>query len=187
MVTADRIVTVSQGYAYEICTPEGGFGLNFLLEVSAEGRLQLDRWQSFLFTAPRRNRPASLSEKKNMFEQNRKHVLNGITNGIDEDEWSPEADALIAANYSAEDLSGKAACKAALQASRPLLARKSCTAVTPPHFFTGFQRQRHTERNVVDGPATPTHPPQHPRPPAAARAGAAGAAGGAAGGLHRAA
>ncbi|KAL8240805.1 hypothetical protein R6Q59_014160 [Mikania micrantha] len=31
IVTADRILTVSQGYCWEITTPEGGFGLNELL------------------------------------------------------------------------------------------------------------------------------------------------------------
>jgi starch synthase len=39
----------------------------------------------------------------------------GIVNGVDYTEWNPEVDKLIPANYSAEDLSGKAICKAALQ------------------------------------------------------------------------
>lgn len=37
--------------------------------------------------------------------------LSGILNGVDYDEWSPEADTHIAANYSADDLDGKLACK----------------------------------------------------------------------------
>jgi starch synthase len=37
--------------------------------------------------------------------------LVGILNGVDYDEWDPSADARIAKRYSAEDLSGKAACK----------------------------------------------------------------------------
>jgi len=40
----------------------------------------------------------------------------GIVNGIDYDTWCPETDDAIAANYSAKDRAGKAACKAALQA-----------------------------------------------------------------------
>ncbi|MGE4527241.1 MAG: glycogen synthase GlgA [Rhodospirillaceae bacterium] len=46
--------------------------------------------------------------------------LRGILNGIDHDIWSPETDPLIAAPYSAADVSGKAACKAALQAASGL-------------------------------------------------------------------
>ncbi len=78
IVTSDRIVTVSQGYAWEVTTPEGGWGLHELL--TSKG-----------------------------------HQLNGITNGIDMAEWNPETDRHIEANYSAEDLGGKAKCKAALQ------------------------------------------------------------------------
>ncbi len=45
----------------------------------------------------------------------RKDVLYGIVNGIDYDEWSPEADTHIPAKYGAGDLAGKAVCKEALQ------------------------------------------------------------------------
>ncbi len=41
--------------------------------------------------------------------------LVGILNGVDDDEWNPEADPLIPANYSAADLSGKRLCKEFLQ------------------------------------------------------------------------
>jgi starch synthase len=37
--------------------------------------------------------------------------LSGILNGVDYNEWSPETDPLIPARYSADDLSGKRACK----------------------------------------------------------------------------
>ncbi|XP_057849357.2 soluble starch synthase 1, chloroplastic/amyloplastic isoform X1 [Cryptomeria japonica] len=78
IVTADRILTVSEGYAWEITTSEGGWGLDELLH-------------------------------------SRKSVINGITNGIDVDDWNPATDKYIAHQYCAEDLSGKAECKAALQ------------------------------------------------------------------------
>ncbi|KAK9809081.1 hypothetical protein WJX72_009092 [[Myrmecia] bisecta] len=78
VVASDRVVTVSQGYAWEITTAEGGWGLDGVLKE-------------------------------------RQHVLNGITNGIDMVEWDPSTDEFTAAHYNADDLSGKAECKAALQ------------------------------------------------------------------------
>ncbi|WP_293819458.1 glycogen synthase GlgA [uncultured Parolsenella sp.] len=41
--------------------------------------------------------------------------LHGILNGIDTEEFNPRTDAQIVANYSEDDLAGKAACKEALQ------------------------------------------------------------------------
>jgi starch synthase len=68
----------AKGYAWEITTPEGGWGLHEVLK-------------------------------------SRNHVLNGITNGIDMDEWDPECDEFTAAPFTANDLAGKAVCKAELQ------------------------------------------------------------------------
>ena len=45
----------------------------------------------------------------------RRQDLYGIVNGIDYDEWNPEGDRYIPANYGPGRLAGKAACKAALQ------------------------------------------------------------------------
>ena len=49
--------------------------------------------------------------------------LHGILNGIDYGVWDPATDELIAAHYSPADLSGKAACKRALQEQCGLPAR----------------------------------------------------------------
>lgn len=46
----------------------------------------------------------------------RRDDLYGILNGVDYEEWDPSVDRLIAAPYSKEDLSGKAACRADLLA-----------------------------------------------------------------------
>jgi starch synthase len=52
----------------------------------------------------------------------RDHVV-GILNGIDDVEWNPAKDPHIAAPFDAEDLTGKAACKAALQRELGLAER----------------------------------------------------------------
>jgi starch synthase len=60
----------------------------------------------------------------------RSNRLAGITNGVDYSLWNPETDPHIAANFSAEDLSGKRECKIDLlrrfdlpqDADRPILA-----------------------------------------------------------------
>ncbi|XP_050387778.1 soluble starch synthase 1, chloroplastic/amyloplastic [Argentina anserina] len=92
VVTCDRILTVSEGYAWEITTVEGGYGLNGLLS-------------------------------------SRKSVLNGITNGIDVDEWDPSTDKHIASHYSSNDLSGKVECKIALQKELGLPIRPDCPLI----------------------------------------------------------
>jgi len=59
----------------------------------------------------------------------RRNDLTGILNGVDYDEWNPESDKYIAANYSADDLTGKRECKLDLlrafgleeDAERPLI------------------------------------------------------------------
>uniref|UniRef100_A0A7R9Z6Q7 Starch synthase, chloroplastic/amyloplastic n=1 Tax=Chlamydomonas euryale TaxID=1486919 RepID=A0A7R9Z6Q7_9CHLO len=79
ITTADRIVTVSPGYAEEIQTYLGGWGM--------EGTLA-----------------------------QRQPVLNGITNGIDNDEWNPSTDKHLKHHYDATTFQeGKRLNKQALQ------------------------------------------------------------------------
>jgi starch synthase len=59
----------------------------------------------------------------------RRDRLFGIVNGIDYDEWSPERDRLIAANYSPDSLHLKAKNKAALQKAFGLPAKKEAPLV----------------------------------------------------------
>jgi starch synthase len=47
--------------------------------------------------------------------RDRSWCLHGILNGIDTTEWNPRSDKAIPASFTEKDLSGKAACKAALQ------------------------------------------------------------------------
>lgn len=47
--------------------------------------------------------------------QRRQNDVVGILNGIDTEEWNPQTDPLIPANYSVKDPTGKALCKTSLQ------------------------------------------------------------------------
>ena len=49
--------------------------------------------------------------------RDRAATVAGILNGVDYDEWSPQADKFIAAKYSPQDLAGKAKCKRDLLAT----------------------------------------------------------------------
>ncbi len=60
-------------------------------------------------------------------------VLDGIRNGLDTDAWDPRHDPHLVSTYDADDLSGKAACKAALQRELGL----AVDAATPLVAFVG--------------------------------------------------
>ena len=52
--------------------------------------------------------------------RHRQHDLEGILNGVDIEEWNPETDPHLAAQFSAKKLKGKATCKTALQTKMQL-------------------------------------------------------------------
>ena len=83
--------------------------------------------------SPRYSREIQTSEQGHGLDwllRARSNRLAGITNGVDYSIWNPETDPHIAANFSAEDLSGKRECKIDLlrrfdlpqDADRPILA-----------------------------------------------------------------
>lgn len=49
--------------------------------------------------------------------RDRRAVLSGILNGVDESIWNPASDAMLPARFDAQRMAGKARCKAALQAA----------------------------------------------------------------------
>ncbi|CAI5521567.1 unnamed protein product, partial [Closterium sp. Naga37s-1] len=175
IVTADRIVTVSPGYAWEITTVEGGWGLDGLLRgrsfvlngrklhmqsiqtamrcigVVAHffppslpmtffeapqnydvhwrgGTLPPSPWLcvtngvdvvDWTGTLPATDKPAKQRSTSHLNRPNPPSlplaVLAGVTNGVDVVDWNPATDKHIPSQYTAADMAGKAACKAALQ------------------------------------------------------------------------
>jgi starch synthase len=61
--------------------------------------------------------------------RDRQEALRGVLNGTDYDVWNPAIDKQIPARYDADDMSGKAVCKQALQAHFGLEQRASCPVI----------------------------------------------------------
>ena len=83
----------------------------------------------------------------------RRDRLVGITNGVDYDIWNPETDPYIAANFSADDLSGKRECKLDLlrrfglpeEPERPIIAIISRLVAQK-----GYDLVRQSARGILD-------------------------------------
>lgn len=69
----------------------------------------------------------------------RREALQGIVNGIDTDHFNPETDPAIAQNFSVDDRSGKAVCKAKLQEELSLTVRNDQPLMT---MVTRLTRQK---------------------------------------------
>ncbi len=96
-------------------SPEGA-EFNGFLNCLKTGVLLADRLTT---VSPRYAREITTSEfgcGLDPILRHRNTILRGILNGVDYDDWQTEKNAHLPTPYSASDLSGKAECKAALQA-----------------------------------------------------------------------
>ena len=82
----------------------------------------------------------------------RRDALHGVVNGIDEKVWDPAADPLIPARYSAAGLTGKAACKRALQRRAGFPAAKAPLAGIVSRFAyqKGLDLVAHALPNAIE-------------------------------------
>lgn len=89
--------------------------------------------------------------------RSRRASLHGILNGVDYSEWSPDTDRHIAPHFSRDDVRGKAACKAALQAELGLAAEPRMPLLVVISRFAG---QKGIDLLVELGPALLERPIQ---------------------------
>ena len=102
ILTADAVNAVSPTYAQELKNPYFAHRMEGILTQCG---YKLSRELKCAYFAHGRENVMRMSEGK----------LHGVLNGIDMKLYDPAADGRITANYTAEDLSGKAADKTALQ------------------------------------------------------------------------
>jgi starch synthase len=87
------------------------------------GIYHADRWNTVSHRYADEIKTADFGHGLEGVANDRAWALRGILNGIDYDEWNPAADRYIAAPFSADDVSGKALCKRALQEEMGLPVR----------------------------------------------------------------
>ena len=133
-----RSVFTIHNLAYQGLFPQGDFGLLGLPQrlMHPDG-LEFHGWLSFMkgglvhadritTVSPTYAREITTPEFGCGVEgvlQARAADLCGILNGVDHAHWDPSGDRALAARYGAQDLAGKAACKAALQREMGLAVR----------------------------------------------------------------
>jgi starch synthase len=111
---APREVVPELGLPWELFTPESGEFYGQLSQLKL-GMALADRITTVSPTYAREIQTATHGAGLDGFLTSRRDRLVGILNGIDLEVWDPSRDPHIAVRYDAEDRSGKAACKSALQ------------------------------------------------------------------------
>lgn len=127
-MTADRLVTVSQGYASEIMTPTFGYGLEKILAkvtmLLAEAPLCPPYGPRACVRTSPQGSSATPPHALPMSDPclvvrpvpQRELDLNGVVNGVDVESWDPANDPhLWGESFTARNLAGKEACKLRLQ------------------------------------------------------------------------
>jgi starch synthase len=110
IVTCDRILTVSQGYAYEVTTAEGGFGLDGLLR-GRQHVLNGTREPFIGFTSLKALHVWRAMGFPLMCGARVCDDRAGIVNGVDIDDWDPATDENIETHYWPGNMDGKKECK----------------------------------------------------------------------------
>ena len=102
----------SQGF---ITHPEIAPSLNQVVSMMGRGVIFADVITTVSPTYAAEIQTPEFGEGLDPLLRDRNERLFGILNGLDNDAWNPATDAVLPANFSSEDIAGKARCKADLQ------------------------------------------------------------------------
>ena len=101
------------GLPRELFSAEGGLEFHGQLSFLKAGMVYADALTTVSATYAREVQTPEGGNGLDGVLRSRAHALTGIVNGVDVEGWNPETDVHLPARYTAADLSGKAACKAA--------------------------------------------------------------------------
>ncbi|MDA1029650.1 MAG: glycogen synthase GlgA [Bacteroidetes bacterium] len=106
--------SIRAGLPREMADQGGLFEYSGAFSFLKTGIMMADRLSTVSPTYAKEIQSESFGEGLDGLLRMRSGCLKGIINGIDTDIWNPETDPHIASPFSAKDLSGKSACRAAL-------------------------------------------------------------------------